>query len=104
MIRRNSPISANPKRPRKRPARRKPRSPVPARSGGNSGIDAMISKRALGLPGALFVFMALTNNALAASPLKGKSYMLEMASTQSGLTEFYVPPMGEALDAAGLTP
>ncbi|UVC09709.1 hypothetical protein IHQ71_03570 [Rhizobium sp. TH2] len=64
----------------------------------------MMSKRALGLSGALFAFMALTSNALAASPLKGKSYMLEMASTQSGLTEFYVPPMGEALDAAGLTP
>jgi hypothetical protein len=66
----------------------------------------MTSKRALGIPGALFAFMALMSTAHAASPLKGKSYMFEMTSSQSatGLSEFYVPPMAEALDAAGLKP
>jgi len=66
----------------------------------------MMSKRALGFRGALFAFVALAGTTLAASPLKGKSYMLEMTSSQSatGLSEFYVPPMAKALDAAGLTP
>lgn len=64
----------------------------------------MISKRALNLPGALFAFLLVAHTVQAASPLKGKSYMLQMASTQSSLTEFYVPPMADALDAAGLTP
>jgi hypothetical protein len=64
----------------------------------------MTSRRAIVLPGALLAFVALTSIALAASPLKGKSYMLEMSSSQSSLTEFYVPPMSAALDAAGLTP
>jgi hypothetical protein len=48
---------------------------------------------------------ALATSALA-GPLDGKSYIIELSSTQysSGYGEFLVPPLAAALDASGMRP